>query len=252
MRLVRLNENQGLSNLEITRQFPLQAQTFSGNYDISEVNKVKNKLKRNINSKYTSDGGYFRDCAIMVNPDDTVLVGFSIYHNGTITYWECTFKKLEEVDKFAKMKSYLKTPLDKLDFNEVDKRKFFTDYYSLKGQKTPEVSDRTKPEVEETVRYNFWMNVAGGAYSRDPDFVVYGADVAGHYKFKPKQIAYKVSEREFREFIAPGNGSRIASYKTLCKKLATYGLKNPPTEEELIDACQDDRYFIYRGQKQNW
>ena len=247
---MRLSEDQDPSNLKIARQFPLQAQTFSGNYDISEVNKVKNKLKRNIDRKYTSDGGYFSDCAIMVNPDDTVLVGFGILNdvNGkyALNYFTRTFQNLEDVDKFIKLKSYLKKSIIDLHFDHSDKRQFFADFYALKGQNKPDVSPRTREEEDYVPKYSFWINTVGDGSSRNHTYVIYGADEVGHYHFNPRKIADQVGGDKFRIwYCTPDNGSRIKSYKTLVKRLNDYGIRNPPTEEELISACNDGQYYIY-------
>ena len=244
------NQAQDTSKLKITRMFPIQAQNFSGNYDISEVNKVKNKLKRNIDREDYPEGGWFCSCAVMVNPDDTVLVGFEIVNNVNgdyeHNYFTRTFQNLEDVEEFVKFKTYLKEPIVRLHFDQLDKRQFFTDFYALKGQNKPELSPRTKEEEDYVPSYSFWINTVGDGTSRNHTYVIYGADEVDHYHFSPRKIADRVGGDKFRLwYCTPGNGSRIKSYKTLVKRLNDYGICSPPTEEELIEACNDDQYYIH-------
>lgn len=225
--------------LNEARSFPVKVQSFCGNVDKKEVNKVVMSIQRKTEKNYKLLDRWDPAC-IVVEPDGTSILGLVTRDS---TWYVRVFKNFSDLTSFVKTNSYLTQDLASLKFKEVAKNKFFEIFYANPGQKKPEISDRTE-FPEEEVKYSFWWAYAGDGRM---SYVAYGADTIGKYRFNPKRIAKKLGENHFVSYWDEDSG-RVTSYKTLINKLndkLRYSYHNTPfaSEEELINASKDDEYF---------
>lgn len=73
-----------------------------------------------------------------------------------------------------------------------------------------------------------------------------GVDTDPEYKTPLKQVATRLGERQFYEFAA-SSGQRFSSYgqlrNFLQKKLSSYNQNSIPSEAELVELAENDRYI---------
>ena len=97
--------------------------------------------------------------------------------------------------------------------------------------------------IDSKISYSFWITSAFDTHSTV--FAV-GADTVGSYEFNLPRITKKIGEKYFYNYCA-GKGKRIKSFATLIKTLNELGVKDVNiTEEDLIEALNEDRYYILR------
>ena len=91
------------------------------------------------------------------------------------------------------------------------------------------------------ISYSFW--VTGASDGRTTIYAV-GADTVGAYDFNLTRIAKKLGERNFYQYF-PLKGKRIQHFSSLISILKENRINTDNlTEEKLIKACQEDKYFI--------
>ena len=98
-------------------------------------------------------------------------------------------------------------------------------------------------DIDSEVVYSFWIT---SAYDTHTTFFAVGADTVGSYEFNLTRIAKRLGEKNFYNYVA-GKGKRIKDFSTLIKTLNENDIKDfNHTKEELIQACNEDRYFVVR------
>lgn len=98
-------------------------------------------------------------------------------------------------------------------------------------------------DIDSNISYSFWITSAYDTYTTV--FAV-GADTVGSYDFNLTRIAKKLGEKNFYNYTT-GKGKRVKNFSTLVKILNENGINDfNYTKEDLIQACNEDRYFILR------
>lgn len=93
------------------------------------------------------------------------------------------------------------------------------------------------------IKYSFWYTDAFDTHSA---VIAIGADTVGSYDFNLTRIAKRLGSKYFYNF-STGKGKRFKDFSSLMKALNERGLKDiNVTQEDLIKACNEDRYFVYR------
>lgn len=97
--------------------------------------------------------------------------------------------------------------------------------------------------IESKLSYSFWITSAYDTYTT---VFAIGADTVGDYEFNLTRIAKRLGEKNFYNFVA-GKGKRVKDFSTLVKMLNELGIRDVKyTKEDLIQACNEDRYFVLR------
>lgn len=97
--------------------------------------------------------------------------------------------------------------------------------------------------VESKISYSFWITSVYDTYTT---IFAVGADTVGDYEFNLSRIAKRLGEKNFHVF-STSKGKRIKKFATLIKTLDELGVKKINfTEEDLINACNDERYYVLR------
>ena len=100
-----------------------------------------------------------------------------------------------------------------------------------------------KGEIDSEISYSFWIT---SAYDSRTTIFAVGADTVGDYEFNLTRIAKRLGEKNFYNYVA-GKGKRIKNFSDLVEVLNENGIKDVNfTKEDLIKACNEDRYFIIR------
>lgn len=99
-------------------------------------------------------------------------------------------------------------------------------------------------DADSKISYSFWITSAFD--TRSTVFAV-GADIAGSYEFNLNKIAKKLGDKNFYHY-STGRGKRLKNFSTLIQILKDSGVNEINfTKEDLIDACNEDRYYILRS-----
>lgn len=98
-------------------------------------------------------------------------------------------------------------------------------------------------EIDSEISYSFWVT---SAYDTHTTVFAVGADTVGDYEFNLTRIAKRLGEKNFYNYVA-GKGKRVKDFSTLIRVLNENGIKDVNfTKEDLIQACNEDRYLILR------
>ena len=93
------------------------------------------------------------------------------------------------------------------------------------------------------ISYSFWIT---SAYDLHSTVLAAGADTVGSYDFNLSRIAKRLGERYFYNF-STGKSRRVKDFSTLIRTLKDLGVRDIDiTEEDLIEACNEDKYFIFK------
>ena len=96
---------------------------------------------------------------------------------------------------------------------------------------------------ESKISYSFWVT---GASDGHTTVYAVGADTVSAYDFNLNRIAKRLGERNFYQYY-PLKGKRIQHFSSLISLLKEQNVDTSNlTEEKLIQACQEDKYFILR------
>lgn len=98
-------------------------------------------------------------------------------------------------------------------------------------------------ETNSEVSYSFWIT---SVYDTHTIVFAVGADTVDNYDFNLTKVAKRIGEKNFYNYVV-GKGQRIKDFSTLVKTLNENGIKEfNHTKEELIQACNEDKYFVIR------
>lgn len=176
------------------------------------------------------------------NPYDSIatLPGFSIdeaadvIQNDSYYREHCVPMTAEELKRFRNKCKELYGKYGAV--TELDSRKL---YESIKDSFMYEKF--LNGEIDSEVSYSFWIT---SVYDTRTTIFAVGADTVGSYEFNLTRIAKRIGERYFYNY-AVGRGKRIKDFLTLVRVLNENGIKDfNYTKEDLIQACNEDRYFI--------
>lgn len=105
------------------------------------------------------------------------------------------------------------------------------------------VFEKYLSEGTSNISYSFWIT---GAYDGHTSFYAVGADTVGAYEFNLNSIAKKLGEKYFYNYV-PLKGKRVQHFSSLLNMLRDNNINaNNLTEEKLISACQENKYFIFQ------
>lgn len=97
--------------------------------------------------------------------------------------------------------------------------------------------------IDSEVSYSFWIT---SVYDTHTTVFAVGADIVDNYDFNLTRVAKRIGEKNFYNYVV-GKGKRIKDFSTLVKTLNENGIKEfNHTKEELIQACNEDKYFVIR------
>lgn len=126
--------------------------------------------------------------------------------------------------------------------DEVEDGRYRDVYEKMKG--TFKYQQFLDGDIESKITYSFWITSAFDY--RNTVFAV-GADTVGDYEFNLTRIAKGLGEKNFYDY-AVGKGRRFKDFSTLVKTLKENGVRDIHfTKEDLIKACNEDKYFICRN-----
>lgn len=109
------------------------------------------------------------------------------------------------------------------------------------SMKSSFVFEKYLNEGASKISYSFWYT---GASDGHTTIYAVGADTVGAYEFNLTKIAKKLGERNFYEYCTI-KGKRVQHFSSLISMLKDNGADTSNlTEEKLIKACQEDKYFI--------
>lgn len=174
------------------------------------------------------------------HPYDTVatLPGFSVDEAADVIQRDSYYRKYCVPMTAEEFKRFRNRCKDIDGVNEVDVREV---YESMKDSFLYEKF--LNGDIDSEVSYSFWITSAYD--SRDTVFAI-GADTVGSYDFNLNRIAKRLGERYFYNYVV-GRGKRVKDFSTLVRTLNENGIRDfNYTKEDLIQACNEDKYFILR------
>ena len=123
--------------------------------------------------------------------------------------------------------------------SDADTLDEYLDIYN--SMKSSFIYEKYLAEGTSKISYSFWITGATDGHS---SVYAVGADTVGAYDFNLTRIAKKLGERNFYNYCAL-KGKRMQHFSSLVSLLKERRLDiGNLTEEKLINACQEDKYFI--------